>query len=210
MDRLRRQNDLRSERMVRRIEEATASGMSVEDAFELAMQEEGLSIPRRDASDPSDSVDGEPVDGEPKFDDSNLEEPWLESLPRHPFDEGSERSELANHPVVDQAQSFLMTAMDLANEESNPSSFISVLTRASMDMVGGLVQATSDSLDDNLHRALAITQLKRALSGHAFARGAIFGLRSEEVITQEQSTQLHNDLESLLINIHELAETAWS
>jgi hypothetical protein len=100
--------------------------------------------------------------------------------------------------------------MNLDTHETQKSSFLSVLSRASMDMVGGLFQATSDSLDHNLHRALAITQLKRAFSGHAFARGAIFSLRSEEAITQEQSTQLHNDLESLLTTIHELAESAWS
>lgn len=44
-DRLRRQNDLRSQRMTRRIAEATASGLSDEEAFELAMEDEGLSIP---------------------------------------------------------------------------------------------------------------------------------------------------------------------
>ena len=79
-----------------------------------------------------------------------------------------------------------------------------------MDMVGGLVQATSDSLDDNLHKALAITQLKRALSGHAFARGAIFGLRSEEAINHDQFEEFHRQLESILISIHELAEAAWT
>jgi uncharacterized protein (DUF2236 family) len=65
-------------------------------------------------------------------------------------------------------------------------------------------------LDDVTSRSLAITQLKRALTGHAYARGAVFGLRAEEAITQVQSTELHAQLKSLLDKIHELAESAWS
>lgn len=200
MDRLRRQNDLRSERMTRRIAEATASGLSAEETLELSIKEEGLEIPR------SSSNQGH----EQPSDDRETEEPWLESVPPHPFNEAAEQAIRENHPAVERAQAFLLAVMDLANDDTSKSSFISVLTRASMDIVGGLVQATSDDLDDNIHRALAITQLKRALSGHAFARGAIFGLRSEESITQDQSEEFHEQLETLLTTIHELAETAWS
>ena len=85
-----------------------------------------------------------------------------------------------------------------------------VLTRACMDIMGGLVQATCFDLDDVASRALAITQLKRALTGHAYARGAVFGLRAEQAITQVQSTELHARLKALLAKIHELAESAWS
>lgn len=194
MDELRRKNDLRSERMSRRIAEATAAGMSTEDAFELAMQEEGLPIPSREASEP-DKLDPE--------------EPWLESLPQHPFVDTGESSGRTDHPAIEQAQSFLMQVLDLANDKSNQSSFIPGLIRASMNIVGGLVQATSDADNDTTHRALAITQLKRALSAHAHARGAVFGLRSEAAISQERSAQLHDDLQSLLTTIHALAEQAW-
>ena len=79
-----------------------------------------------------------------------------------------------------------------------------------MDIMGGLVQATSFDLDDITSRALAITQLKRAFTGHAYARGAVFGLRAEEAITQGQSTELRAQLGALLAEIHELAESAWS
>jgi hypothetical protein len=81
-----------------------------------------------------------------------------------------------------------------------------------MDIVGGLVQATCEDPedpDDRIHRALNITQLKRALSGHAYARGAIFGLHSDKAITKDQSDSLHNQLESLLDRIHALSEAAW-
>ncbi|MGB7344848.1 MAG: hypothetical protein WBD20_11575 [Pirellulaceae bacterium] len=200
MDRLRRQNDLRSERMARRIAEATASGLSAEEAFELAMQEEGLEPLRSSSNETEDQTS----------DDHESEQWWLESVPPHPFEEASEKARRENHPAVEQAQAFLLAVMDLAKNDTIKSSFVSVLTRASMDIVGGLVQATSDDLHDNIHRALAITQLKRALSAHAYARGAIFGLRSEQTINQEQSEEFHRQLESLLTTIHELVETAWS
>ncbi|QEG02629.1 hypothetical protein Mal15_67500 [Stieleria maiorica] len=200
MDRLRRKNDLRSERMTRRIAEATASGMSVNEAFELAMQEEGFSPPSREAADGDERL----------IEDVSQKQPWLESLPSHPFDRDSQPSRSDTHPAVTEAESFLMAAMKLAKEERDTSPFVSILTRASMDMLGGVVQATSDDFSALTHRALAISQLKRALAGHAYARGAIFGLRSAEVISQEQSSAFHDQLESLLGTIHQLTEDAWA
>ncbi|PAY19290.1 hypothetical protein CKO51_11785 [Rhodopirellula sp. SM50] len=199
MDRLRRQNDMRSERMMRRIAEATASDLSADEAFELAMKEEGFSLPNRMAND----------DNEPRVEESLCEQPWLESLPPHPFDEDSRQTGPDDHPAVLEAESFLLAVMELAKTECTKSSFISVLVRASMDMVGGIAQATSGDLSDITHRALAITQLKRALTGHAYARGAIFGLRSDETISGEQSTQFLDQLDTLLTTIHRLAENAW-
>ncbi len=193
MERLERQNQLRGERMTRRIAECTADGMSAKEAFELAMQEEGLPIPEQDKT-----SEMEPI------------EPWLHSLPCHPFDAANEPSDCKNNATVEQAQSLLMAAIELANNDSKKSSFATVLTRACMDIMGGLVQATCLDWDDVTSRALAITQLKRALTGHAYARGAVFGLRAEQAITQVQSTELHARLKALLAKIHELAESAWS
>lgn len=79
-----------------------------------------------------------------------------------------------------------------------------------MDMVGGIVQATGDDFSEITQRALAISQLKRALAGHAYARGAIFGLQSEGKITEEQATEFHERLKSLLTMIQNLAEDAWA
>lgn len=203
MDQLRRKNDARSERMARRIAEATAAGMSIDDAFEQAMQEEGLSVPRRE-TDYQDETVNESVESA---------EPWTESLPPHPFDEASEAQRNNQHPAVDQAQAFLLCVLDLPHGQAKQSSFYSILGRASVDIVGGLVQATSDGLggdpSGSPDRALAITQLKRAITGHAYARGAVFGLRSEEAISDQQSTQFHEDLESLLNTLHDLMERAW-
>jgi hypothetical protein len=69
IDRLRCQNDLRSQRMARRIAEATASGLSAEEAFELAMQDEGFPIANRAASDERNQDIEEPTTEEPTTDE---------------------------------------------------------------------------------------------------------------------------------------------
>ncbi len=202
MDAHRRKNDLRGERMARRIAEATASGMSLEEAFELAMHEEGLGMPtdeERSAERENGVFDAEVEDNDP----------WLVSLPANPFDEGSEIERREKHPAIVQATRFLYDVMEFEKDASPPSPFISIACRGAMDMVGGIVQATDDAFDAPMDRALAITQLKRALTGHAFARGAIFGLRSAGAISDETSTQLHEQLAEILKTIHHLVERAW-
>ena len=99
--------------------------------------------------------------------------------------------------------------MDLQKQQTTDGGFATTLLRAAMDIVGGLVQATSDEWDDRTQRALAITQLKRALSGHAYARGAVFGLSSENAITKEVATDFHEQLESVLKSLHEFMSDAW-
>lgn len=195
MDRLRRKSDLRSERMARRIAEATAAGLSTDEAFDLAMKEEGFAASSRDSVEP--------------FDDTPIQL-WNESLPANAFDEVNECSRDLEHPAILQANALVHEVLNLSRDDSTQSSFFSVLTRATIEIAGALAQATSDDLDDNIGRALTITQLKRALSGHAYAQGAVSGLRSEEAITGVQSEQLHKQLKSLLAIIHELSEAAWT
>ena len=201
MDKLERQDQLRSERMARRIAECTAAGMSAKEAFEVSMREEGLQIPR-DENETDDERYG-----------VNEDELWLESSTSHPFDivnQQVEHADYESHPSVDQAETFLMTIADLTEDNSKKSNFRDVLFRAAMDIAGGLAQATGDESEDVTSRALTITQLKRALTAHAYARGAVFGLRSEDAITQAEATELHAQLAALLNTIHELAESAWS
>lgn len=88
-------------------------------------------------------------------------------------------------------------------------SFLSVACRGATDMMGGLVQATGGEFDSRIDRAIAITQLKRALSGHAFAQGAVFGLNSANVINDATTAQLLQQLAALLVAIHELSSAAW-
>ncbi len=197
MDQHRRKNDLRSERMARRIAEATAQGMPADEAFELAMEEEGLSIPAIEHDDDAAQLATFDESAEASFQTPS------------PYDETRESWRDAQHPAVVQAQSLLMSVMDIEKQHPSESGLTTTLLRGLMDIVGGLVQATSGDLGDRVQRALTITQLKRALSGHAHARGAVFGLSSEQAITKEVATDFHKQLESLLNTLHELMSDAW-
>ena len=191
-ERLHRENQLRSERMARRIEEARAQGISPDEAFKLALGDEGLSPPKRDRE-----LIEEPAE----------DEPWRESLPEYPFAE-AEFPETEEPPVLARAESMLTEIMDLA-EPGATNNFVNVAIRGLMDLVGGLVQATQGPRIERYERAHAIVQLKRALKGHGFARGAILGLRGCEVITKETSDRMHGELESILTSIHHLLAEVW-
>lgn len=195
-----RQNQQRSERMVRRISEATAAGMSAEDAFQLAMREEGLEPP---ASRQAERLLHDEL--ESQADD----EAWRENLENDPLEAVEECDALENHPAVDFAQEFLLRVMDLQAADGSVGNYASIASRGAMDIVGGLVQATGARLESRTDRALAITQLKRALKGHAFARGAIIALRASDAVDEATSERLHNDLAEIRISIHRLLTEAW-
>ncbi len=195
-ERIRRRSDARGERMHRRISEAIASGLSIEEAMRLAMEEEGLSIPEEASSSEALEVQSE--------------EPWLESLPTEAWDEIGDAWNRPDHPAVTECREFVTRVMDLESPAMNESSFYAMLTGASMDLLGGLVQATAEEVSEIIERAHAISQLKRAVRAHGFARGAVFGLFGEGQISLEQSNELHGHLESLHTMIHELIEQAWT
>ena len=212
MDSLRRKNDLRNERMHRRIAEATASGMGIEESLELAMTEERLGASSKNEFDEShDCADEESHDylsiaqQEPQPD-----EPWRASLAETPLDESVRQSERDRHPTVLAAQKFMIQLMELEKHDLNPSSFFRIACQGAGDMVGGLVQATCDEMESRIDRALSITQLKRALTGHAYARGAIFGLSDCNAIDRPTADNLHAQLKSLLESIHKLMAEAWN
>ena len=202
-ERLHRKNQLRSERMSRRIEEASAQGLSTEEAFELAMSDEGLSPPTGDRK---------------LIEEPSQSEPWRESLPDHAFDDHafddhafneSEFPKPEKHPAVAKAESILMEFMKIPAEIESTNNFVTVATRGLMDIIGGLVQATTEPNIERYERAHSIVQLKRALKGHGFARGAVFGLRDCEAIGKETIDRMHDELESILESIHQLLAEVW-
>jgi hypothetical protein len=205
MNQLYRRNQLRGERMTRRIADATAAGMSTEEAFELAMREEGLEPPRL-----HDEFEG----GEDRLTDlpwesSSEPEPWREEIDSQPRDESSAFENQPEHPTVQRAEKLLLEIMKLRDPTSRSDSFANTATRGMIDVVGGLVQATCGDLDDRSDRALAIVQLKRALKGHAFCRGAIFGLSGTDQIDQATSDRFQDELAAILESIHHLLAAAW-
>jgi hypothetical protein len=90
-----------------------------------------------------------------------------------------------------------------------------MLEKATFDILGGLAQATvedtaeSDDADRQSQRALAISQLKRAMRGNADAFAAIHGLSITEMLEKEQAKELYGRLNELLDDIQALASTAW-
>ena len=194
-----RRNQLRSERMSRSIDEALAKGATHEDAFRVAMEAEGLSVPT--STDESES----PVSWE------GDDESWRGEEAESDWNPRDETAPEATPDVVRDAEALLLEVMQRASESHPASSFFSIAQQGLMDVVGGLVQATSfpDEHDD-IHRSLNVVQLKRSLKGAAFARGAVFGLRSAELIDSPTSRRWHTQLERIVEQIQELLADAWS
>ncbi len=198
-DRLRSENEQRIERMNRRIEDSIAAGLSFHEAFEQALREQGLQIPQ-----------GRPEDS------------WQESLTFHSFDdsgesageEPDERRE-TRHPAVAKAMDFIAETRSLRGHSQPLSAWYLMLEKATFDILGGLAQATvedtaeSADADRQSQRALAISQLKRAMRGNADAFAAIHGLSITEMLEKEQAKELYGRLNALLDDIQALASTAW-
>lgn len=89
------------------------------------------------------------------------------------------------------------------------SPFYGILQRATCDVLGGLAQATFALDSDEPERALAITQLKRAITAHAYASGAQIALTDSQLLNEAQSQNFLELFNSLLTSIHQLTATAW-
>src|SRR5262249_1512387 len=123
--------------------------------------------------------DEEPFDG---FDDGDAVEDEADSgndsQEGNPFDPA--RGE--RHPLQERAMAVLKRLDEIfRNLEAGPELSGGTLFQGAGDMMGGLAQALSrhedDDADDPDAYGLRVTQLKRALRGAAFARGALFPLR---------------------------------
>lgn len=201
----RQRDNLRSERMTRRINEAIAEGKCPSIALDDAMRAEGLEGPGSQSS-TSDNL-------EPEFgsesDEAEEADDWRTSVPSGTWTESDESTERTSHPATETASDFLRQLSQLRADGKVAGNFIEVATSGAMDCLGGLAQATFNDANDRISRALAITQLRRALSGHAFARGAIFALRGENAIDENESGHLLQQLSEIERHIHELSAAAW-
>lgn len=205
-ERYRRKDDLRNERMARRITESMAAGKSPSEAIDEAMRAEGLDGPGRRQS--TIDEDESEYASQHEFDQEAVSE-WRASFPEGTWLESDELTANSRHAAVEAASHFLQQLSRLRVKGTVADNFVEVANRGAMDFLGGLVQATSRNANDRIDRALTISQLRRALSGHAFARGAIFALRSENAIELAEGERLFEQLETILDHIHDLAAAAW-
>jgi hypothetical protein len=183
-------NRRQQERLDRAIEDRLSQGEDAEEALAKALDDVVPEIP------------GEEPDcaGEPWHNDED-------ELHRASDETGAD--ECDEHDALisagsDERHPLLQRAMDLLHDlhaifrDTDPRHGASLRTlfQGAGDVMGGLAQGLSTGeYDDEDDYGLRVTQLKRALRGAAFARGALFLLRT--AMTAEQLEDLHGRLTSL-------------
>jgi hypothetical protein len=184
-DELFKHNRRQQERLQRALEERRSRGEEDAEAFENALDDLGLEPPEEE----SDAAD-EPWPA----DEPDLPVPAESAADSDPF--GTEDDE--RHPLLKEAMD-LLTHLDTVFRGADPklAPSLSTLYQGAGDAMGGLAQALRgrDEEDDPDAYGLCVTQLKRALRGAAFARGALYPLR--DAVTEEQFDELHRRLKRL-------------
>jgi hypothetical protein len=179
-DEVFKHNRRQQERLQRALEERLSRGEEDEKALVNALGDLGLETPGEESW-PADEPWRE---GEESF-------PALPHEGYSPFDADEER-----HPLLEGAMDFLKH-LHVVFREAGPklASPLRTLFQGAGDVMGGLAQALSGDEEDEGDPdayGLRVTQLKRALRGVAFARGALFPLRPD--VTAEQFDELYRRL----------------
>jgi hypothetical protein len=191
-----KQERRKQERLHRAMEDELNAGADHGTAFENAMRNEGLiDLPgESNAEDFSREANGFEIELE--------DESWRESLPPEPVndDDRLETFEHERHPLQQLASELHMRIFELFEgaSERRPS-HIGTLMHGAGEIGGGLAQALTqfDTELAGLDRGLSLVQLKRALRGSAFANGALFPLRAESLLSQDDFNDLRRMLRQL-------------
>jgi len=192
-DEMYKHNRRQQERMERSIEERRSRGEDDDSAFDNAMMDLGLEIPGEDEGDEASS-DEEPESFDDQFEiDDALDEATANETSEEddPFATEEER-----HPLLVRASDLLHelhTAFRQADAGLEPS--LRTLFQGAGDAMGGLAQAVSERDEDFDDYGLRIVQLKRSFRGLAFARGAMFPLRS--AVSDGKWKELYETIEQL-------------
>jgi hypothetical protein len=186
----------KQERLHRAMEEELRTGTDHTAAFENAMRNEGI-------IDWTDELDAENFVGEAKsFEAEPADESWRESLPPNSVSDEDplENFERESHPLQQLASDLHVRIFKLFEDTTESrSGHIGTLTHGVGEIGGGLAQALMDrdTALDSLARGLALVQLKRALRGAAFAKGALYALRAEALLSQDNFNDLLGTLQQL-------------
>jgi hypothetical protein len=176
-DEIWKHNRRQQERMQRAIDERRGRGLDLEASFQGALRDVVPDFPDEETERPE----------EPWPDDEHA--PYGESLAdeaagkgagfREADDDRFEAEEEERHPLLQQAMD-LLERLDMLFRDEDPRFALSLgmLYQGAGDAMGGLAQALALDDRDAEHYGLCLVQLKRALRGAAFARGALFPLRS--------------------------------
>jgi hypothetical protein len=198
----------KQERLHRAIEEQMIRGCDQRDAFESAMRNEGL------IDLPGDEPDPEILQGLAVEPEEAVDESWKTILPETAWSDEEEdwcdddhdenAFDRQRHPLQKLAVDFQIRLHDMLNDKDvgKPrTNHVRTLMGSAGNVMGGLAQAFGvvDSPQDGLDRGLALVQLKRALRGISFARGALFPLRVDGLVDTAAFDEISatlNDLES--------------
>lgn len=193
-DEMFKNNRRQQERMQRALEERRARGEDDEQAFEKALADLALDLPDEEdepEDEPWRAADQDPFAG-PLDDEGEPEEAGSED-----GDESDDPfAKEERHPLLKEAMDLLKHLHELLGDADpglEPS--LRTLFQGAGDTMGGLAQALSgraEGEDDPDDYGLHVVQLKRALRGAAFARGALYSLRTG--VTDEQFAELQRRL----------------
>jgi hypothetical protein len=204
-DEIAKHDRRRQERMRRAIEERRSRGLDEESAFRSALREVVPDLPD-DEAEPSDEPWRDPED--PPFAESlAVEAAGLDSGFREADDDSFETEGEEHHPLLQKAMD-LLNRLDSLFHDARPRLVpaLGTLYRDAGVAMGGLAQALAQGNHDPADYGLRVLQLKRAVRGAAFARGALFPLRSnlspeefEELflLLQQMETEIVSELGQL-------------
>ena len=197
-DELAKQNRRQQERLQRAIEELLGRGLDHDTALREALRE---IVPDRleeetDSSDEPWRGDEHATFGESLEDEALGEgDGYSES-----DDERFDAEEKERHPLLQRAMDLVVRFGTVFGDDDNVRApALSTLYQGGCDAMGGLAQALSLRDHGIENFGLCVVQLKRALRGAAFARGALFPLRS--TISAEQFDELFQTLRQMETDI---------
>jgi hypothetical protein len=223
-DELYKDSRRRQERFHRLVEERLARGEDYEQAMEGAMKDAGISDPAVDMSDGDDdsefstdefdwSDDGSDFDAEefavgPEAGDPSATSELLaaEDDESAGADSDPDPFDRDRHPLLERASEFWMRLHELfkdglpgeraAPKKSSAESALHTLFQGAGDLCGGLAQALTDP-EDYPDRGLCVVQLKRALRGLAFMRGALCNISMSGTEAKAMIKELHATVDQL-------------
>ncbi len=178
---IERQNRRRQERIQRAVQEALSRGLDPEAALDEAMADTVSHFEDEESScewegDLSSEAASEAElwrDREDDAIDESFESSHLDA------DQRSHDGARRQHPLLRQSTALLLSLTNLDGDEtSRTDPALVTLYQGAADLCGGLAQALAFSDNDVELDGLRLVQFKRALRGAAFARGAVYSLRS--------------------------------
>jgi hypothetical protein len=177
-DEISKRDRRQQERMQRTFDELRSRGVDDETAFKDALADVVPDIPDEEterSEEPWTDDDHAPF-GESLEDDAEREGAGSREADDDQFDAEMEE----RHPLLRQAMDLLVRFDTLfPDADQRFASSLRMLNQGAGDVMGGLAQALAYRRDeDDEHFGLCLVQLKRTLRGAAFARGALFPLRS--------------------------------